>query len=360
MTLTRRGLLKNLAVLGLCYSGIKLPCAAAQIPGHLLRKKSKSKILVVIQLKGGNDGLNTVVPYEDGLYHQARPSLAVSAGDVLKVNNQIGFHPAMTGMHELFKSGRLAIIQAVGYPSHNRSHARSMEIWQTAYPDSIAETGWLGRYIDHAYNDDRDFVPGLSADPDLSKMLHGSGWNIPCDFGIRAFAKDDCRIISSYPQGAFGKDLRSVAGMIRSGLNCPIYGITLDGFDTHCNQSYQHGRLLEELSCGLTALYGDLRSSNLENDVLIFVFSEFGRRLAENSSGGTDHGTSGPVFLLGGAVKGGVYGDHAVLSGLENSELAYKIDFRSVYATILSGWFEIDSKAVLSQRFSDLGFIAKS
>ena len=410
MTISRRDLIKNgLGALAFSFGASEFINLAAQASNLSPRKPGASKILVVVQLSGGNDGLNTVIPYSMGSYYQARPTIGVKGEKVLKLNSDVGFHPAMTGLHELYKLGKVAVVQGVGYPGPNRSHFRSIEIWQTGDAEKIAETGWLGRYLDVCCAGKEDLFPAVNVDPMLPKTLFGSKVNVPSvsniddfrfltdpqfkpdrDVQIKAFndiyesfnvkrphmdllrkAGIDANLASdklhqlvkqynsdiTYPPGTFGNSLKFISQMITGGLNCAIYGASLDGFDTHTNQLTPQGGLLKQLSDGLAAFHNDLKKKQLDDDVVVLVFSEFGRRVAENGGRGTDHGTAAPVLVVGSTVHGGVYGSHPSLTDLDSGDLKYKIDFRNVYATLLNKWMQCDSKAVLGQRFEELGFI---
>ena len=383
---------------------------AAQAANQSPRKIGGSKILIAIQLNGGNDGLNTVIPYSQGSYYQARPAIGIKAEKVLPLNAEIGLHPSMTGLHDLFKAGNVAVIQGAGYPNPNRSHFRSIEIWQTGQPEKISENGWLGRYLDVCCAGKDELFPAVNVDPMLPKTLFGSKVNVPSVSNIEEFkfltdpqykpdrgvqidafndiydsyqlkrphiellrkAGMDANLASDklhqlvknydsqvkYPQGAFGNSMKFISQMITGGLKCPIYGASLDGFDTHTNQLRTQDGLLNQLSDGIAALQSDLKKRGMQDDVVIMVFSEFGRRVAENGGRGTDHGTAAPVLIVGSSVKGGVYGSHPSLTELDAGDLKYKIDFRSIYSTILTGWLQCESKDVLGQKFENLGFIA--
>jgi len=411
MTISRRDLLKyGLGSVAFSLGATQMWGLAAQAAKLAPRQAGRAKILVVVQLSGGNDGLNMVVPYGIGQYYQLRPNIGIPQDKVLKLNQQVGLNPAMGGLHDLFQDGKLAVIQAAGYPSPNRSHFRSIEIWQTADPDKIADTGWLGRYLDIKQGGKDDIFPAVNVDPMLPKTLFGSQVNVPTVSNINDFqfqtdpfyrqdrqsqisafndiyasyglkrpsldvlqkagidanlAADKLHSIvneykgsAKYPDGNFGNSLKFISQMISGGLNCTVYGASLDGFDTHTNQVKQQDGLLKQLSDGIAAFYADLKAQKLENDVVLMTFSEFGRRVAENGGRGTDHGTAEPLFLVGGMIKGGVYGDHASLSDLDNGDLKYQVDFRSVYSCLLDKWLDSDSKGILGRRFEDIGFLA--
>ncbi|MCC7528591.1 MAG: DUF1501 domain-containing protein [Candidatus Melainabacteria bacterium] len=405
MAVSRRKFIHGgLGMLGLALSAQELFKLSAQAA----RAESRRQ-LVLIQLVGGNDGLNTVIPFGNGHYYDARPQIAVPQKDVLKLSDtlQIGLHPTMTGMQELFNSGNLAIIEGTGYASPNRSHFRSIEIWQTAEPDKIGETGWLGRYLDLACGGkEREPLPALNVDAMLPKTLVARKVVVPSvnniyefrfhtdphfrkdrDAQIEAFEDiykdfDSKRphaealrkagleanhasnylltIVKSYkgtvkyPSGKLGDSLKFIAQMISGGVTAPVFTVSQDGFDTHANQQRSQAGLLKQLSDALLAFQNDLKAHSLDDNVVTLVFSEFGRRVQENSGKGTDHGTAEPLFIVGSAVKGGIYGESPSLTWLDNGDLKHTIDFRTAYATILESWLGADSVQVLGKRFEIL------
>ncbi|UJF34333.1 DUF1501 domain-containing protein [Paenibacillus hexagrammi] len=367
----------------------------------------KSPTLVVVQLSGGNDGLNTVIPYTNGRYYDARPTLRYKQEEVLPLNNQIGLHPCLRNLQFMFQDGKLAIVQGVGYPKPDLSHFRSMEIWQTGVPESIATTGWLGRYITSSSADhhlpaiqigagtvNKAFIsPGsdvpvvqsletfrafTSSTPDAyQKNLIKSALNIyqthsQNDYlqvvsqrGLSAFNNLEAikSIVSSYvkkadyPNTQFSQDLQLTAKLISGKAGTQIYYLQLGGFDDHVQEKQQHKETLKTLDDGLGAFFKDLKENGTHNDVIIMVFSEFGRRLRENSSGGTDHGTAAPVFIIGERVKGGLYGSHPNLTTLINGDLKCEVDFRSIYHTIIDKWLHGDATNTLGGTFENLPFI---
>ncbi len=403
MAVSRRKFIHGgLGMLGLMLSAEELFKLSA-----LASDTNNRRQLVLIQLSGGNDGLNTVIPFGTGAYYDARPQIAVPQKDVLKLTDNIGLHPQMTGMQELFNAGNLAIVEGAGYSSPNRSHFRSIEIWQTGEPDKIGDTGWLGRYLDLACSDkERKVLPAVNVDPMLPKTLFARKIVVPSvnniyEFRFRTdprFQKDRdtqieafkdiygdfdskrphaetlkkagleanhasdylLKIIKSYkstvkyPAGRLGDGLKFIAQMISGGVTAPVFTVSLDGFDTHANQQRSQAALLKQLSDALLAFQSDLKAHSLEEKVVTLVFSEFGRRVQENSGKGTDHGTAEPLFILGSAVKGGIYGESPSLTSLDNGDLKHTIDFRTVYATLLERWLEADSVPVLGKRFEIL------
>lgn len=368
-------------------------------------------ILVIVQLAGGNDGLNTLVPFEDANYYRLRPTLGLAKNTVLPLDATLGLHPSCAALHGLFHDGQLAIVQNVGYPNPNRSHFRSSEIWETASgSNDFATTGWIGRYLDNACagRPDADahdplavHLNTLNGTPEtfLSQrdhptfgMLAGSGGRKDSEetrrlleqVAVDAPADDtseasylrhtlmdalvtekkvqsilsDYRPSASYPVNPFAASLRSVAGLIASGLPTRVYFVTLNGFDTHVNQATQQANLLQTLSEGLAAFQKDLVAHRLADQVTTMTFSEFGRRPSENESRGTDHGTAAPLFVLGAQVKGGLHGTPPSLALARNEDVTYSTDFRSVYATMLERWLEAPSGDILGGKFDRLPLFA--
>jgi uncharacterized protein (DUF1501 family) len=369
------------------------------------------RILVVLQLAGGNDGLNTIVPFTSDDYYRARPALAIPRQNVLRVNEEIGLHPALTELKALYDEGRMAIVQGVGYPNPNRSHFRSMEIWETAADsDRTLRYGWIGRYFDNACSGEPkptlgvcvgnnapltfrntrqvgvtlqnpnqyqwaggDAMDGTGGGKQTFRKLNepkagpGAG---ALDFLQRTalnaqVSSDQIRTAAArhrptvtYPNnGPLGSSLRLIASLIAGGIGSRIYYASIGGFDTHSNQRGQHQQLLTQLGAAVRAFYQDLKTQGNADKVLVMTFSEFGRRVAENASGGTDHGTAAPLFLFGNPVKAGLYGRQPSLTELDHGDLRFSTDFRSVYATVLERWLGADSARVLGARFSLLDCI---
>jgi uncharacterized protein (DUF1501 family) len=365
------------------------------------------RILVLVQLAGGNDGLNTLVPFDDPAYHALRPNIALKAKDVLGVSDHLGLHPSCAPLHALLKEGRLGIVQNVGYPNPNRSHFRSTEIWETAAEaDQSLSSGWIGRYLDNAcLGQPADQTPeaihinaevpqsfggtvphntyGLSlgaragrAGRDDAALLERLAANPPQEDDhsnntfLRATLMDSLvaekriqRIIdtnkpeTTYPGGNFAQALRNVAGLIAAGLSTRVYFVSLGGFDTHANQVNSHANLLKNLSEGLAAFQKDLTARRLDDQVLTMTFSEFGRRPNENESRGTDHGTAAPLFVMGRQIQGPLHGTAPDLKVEKNADLAFTTDFRSVYATVLDRWLDAPADAILGAAHPRLGFL---
>lgn len=361
-------------------------------------------ILVVVQLSGGNDGLNTVIPYEDDLYYENRFTLALGKNLVHKIDDQLGLHPAMDEMSKLFKDGKLAVIQGVGYPNPNRSHFESMDLWHTAHRSSAQrKTGWLGRYLDSVARGRDADLPGVHFGGEEQPLaLAAENVRVPSLKSLREFrleARHDKNIAAAveelssldrspendlltfvqdsttaaleasrrleksaarfesqadYPASGLAQKLKSVASLIHADMPTRVYYVTLGGFDTHANQSAAHYGLLNELSSAVTAFMTDLSKQQKDQRVMMMMFSEFGRRVKENASGGTDHGAAAPVLLAGGKLNGGVIGDYPSLADLDDGDQKFHTDYRQVYATLLEDWLGWDSKEVLGGEFKKL------
>lgn len=386
---------------------------AGDVPATQLGSGKDGKILIVVQLSGGNDGLSMVVPYADDIYHRARGDLAHGPKTVLRLNDYIGLHPNLTGLKDLYDDGMLSVVQGVGYPNPNRSHFKSMDIWHTARPDDeSAADGWLGRYFDNTC-DGSDPHAGVSIgetlplsmqgervmpisfespgsyryngrDRDRYEILNGITptkvdadvfktrvWRDESETGKIATADEqldflhrtalDAQVSSdriirltqkytpgvNYPSGAFGSGLKTVAAMIAGGLSTRVYYVNLGGFDTHAGQRNRHDRLMKELSDGLAALWADLRHQKNAERVMVMTFSEFGRRVQANASGGTDHGAAAPMLLMGANLKDGIIGKHPSLRDLDQGDLKHGIDFRNVYGGLLQQWLDTPARAIL-------------
>ncbi len=333
--------------------------------------------VVFIQLNGGNDGLNTFVPYQDALYHKYRPAIALSKNEVLSVAGGMAFHPSLKGLAAMQQAGDLAVIQNVGYPEPVRSHFRSQEIWNTASASNqYLSEGWLGRYLDQHYKEHHptgalniDTVDNLAikgvepnnitvSDPGKLKLNTDSGTklsdNPQLDFvkKVAASLSDGSREIqkaldkaarnrNTYPDNPLSKNLEWISRLIKGGLNSKVYYTSLNGFDTHDNQLKVHAARLSSLNDAVHAFYTDLKSAGKLQEVTIVVFSEFGRRVADNGRG-TDHGTAAPMFIIGGKNKGKILGGNPNLADLDNGDLKHEIDFRSVYAALLKNKYDFD------------------
>jgi uncharacterized protein (DUF1501 family) len=365
---------------------------------------STGKRLIVIQLSGGNDGLNSVVPFRNDLYYQARPSLGLKDDDIIKITDEVALNSNLQGLADLFAGGNMAIINSVGYPNPNRSHFRSMDIWQSASDENqYLYSGWIGRYLDATCNGtcakpysaiEIDDTLSLSLKGDIMKglafsrpsILHSTSQN-PIIRGVANEYKpnndhpeveylqktlaetmesadyiyEHSKIFKSqrtYPTNNFGSRLKTITELICSGCNSSVYYISLPGFDSHVAQRGQQGRALKNLSEGLTVFCQDLKDNDKFNDTVIMTFSEFGRRVAQNASGGTDHGTANNIYIIGGKLaKPGIYNAMPDLQNLDEGDLIFNTDFRQVYATMLEKVLGVDSEKVLGKKFDLMSFV---
>ena len=378
---------------------------------------SVSRNLVVIYLAGGNDALSTLIPYTDPFYYSRRPAIAVPTGQVLQIGSDssgkpLGLHPRLTGLQTIFNQGRLAIVQRAGYQNSSRSHFQGTDIWGTADPNNPGGLGWLGRYLD-TLPMPIDPLAGWNTSGATYRALAGANIAVPSitdprnysfaspntgaeavnernsairlaslagpdrpnlsfvnTSAMEAFATLD-RVGSvvnyqssvTYPNNGFGAALKTVAGSIAGGIGTRVYWVQTGGFDTHSGQGNAGGggyaTLMATVGDGILAFYNDLQNQGLLSSTLMIQFSEFGRRISENGSQGTDHGAGGMMMAIGGAVRGGIYGTAANLNPtpgnptLENAggDVTYETDFRSVYAQVLDGWMGTDSAAILGGNF---------
>jgi len=367
------------------------------------------RILVVVQMGGGNDGLNTVVPFSSDAYYRARPTLAVPQKDIVRLNDEVGLHPALAPLKGLYDDGAMAVVQGVGYPNPSRSHFKSMEIWHTADPDGrIVRYGWIGRYFDSKCLGCERPTVGVNVGPamplamqaeggmgvslenpetfqwlpgfdgigaqemqELFRLLNAPAPNEPGTIDFLRHTAMNAYISSEqvrgavraykggieYPNTQFASSLRLIAQMIAGRLTTKVYYAHMTGFDTHAAQRGVHENLLEQLAGGVAAFYRDLEAQGNAGRVLVLAFSEFGRRVAENGSGGTDHGTAAPMFVFGKGLKGGLHGQQPSLTDLADGDLKHSLDFRSVYATVLDRWLGADPQKILGHSFEQVGFI---
>ena len=399
MLITRRGFLKGAAIVA--ASGSFAPSFLTRTAYTALAAGANQ--LVVVQLSGGNDGINMVIPYGTPQYAQSRPTLAVPQDQVLPLDANTGLHPNLKSLKALFDQKQLAVVQGVGYPNPNRSHFQSMQIWQTASPDNSQQTGWLGRY-DEAYLQgqrlgalnfgeqlprtfwtDHTVVPSIGSlnnyqfltDPKapddkqaqidaINKIFNTPVGRDAADFfrqsAIDAFqtaadlkaAVAGSKSAAQYPATALGRSLQLVGQLVGTNLGTRIYYVSMGGFDTHSGEKGTHDRLMQQLNDALDAFVKDLQARGTFGSTAILTFSEFGRRVKENGSGGTDHGTAEPMFLLGGGVQGGLYGAYPSLSDLDVGDLKFSTDFRGVYGTVVSDWLGADPGPVLGGSFPKL------
>jgi len=362
-----------------------------------------NKVLVVLQLSGGNDGLNTVIPIRNDIYYKERPRLGVTKDKSLLLTDETGLHPSLTTFKELYDDGSLGILNGVGYPNPDRSHFRSMDIWHSASNSTeYIYTGWLGRYLDAQCAGCDKPTQALEIDDVLSMALKGEqvkglAMNDPRRLyntanekffkDIAANHKDEmgeqpvdylyktmAETISSadyifqqsklrpsktvYPNTELGKSFQTISSLIQSDINTKVYYLSLGSFDTHVAQEMQQKRLFTEMNEAIKAFVKDLKANNRFDDVLLTTFSEFGRRVSQNASGGTDHGTANNMFFVGGGLKQkGVLNAMPDLRNLEDGDLKHSVDFKDVYATILKNWLNADDKKILNHQFNYLSFV---
>jgi len=391
--------------------------APAFLSSVALAQGVRSRNLVVVYLNGGNDALSTMVPYQDPFYYSRRPALAIPAGQVLQIGSDgsgktLGLHPRLTGLRNIFNEGRLAVVQRTGYLNSSRSHFQELDIWGTADPTAPTGLGWLGRYLD-TLPAPVDALTGWSSMRETPRALVARNVGVPAIPDARAYSFSSpndgaeafielvaaSRIAShvpinrphlsfvngsirgaletldrvasvtayastvTYPNSGFALALRTVAAAIVRGIGTKVFWVQTGGFDTHASQGNAgagaYGDLMGTFGDGLSAFYMDLRNQGLLNDTLVLQFSEFGRRINENGSQGTDHGAAGLMMAIGGAVRGGIYGTAASLDPnpdnptLENSggDVRFETDFRAVYARVLDGWLGADSASLLGGNF---------
>ncbi|MBI3861983.1 MAG: DUF1501 domain-containing protein [Planctomycetia bacterium] len=402
MPISRRDFLASSAALA-CATGasafwksVALAAPAADQPG------AADTILVVIELTGGNDGLNTVIPHGDPAYAAARPKLKPAGNRIVRINDSLAFHPALGGLAKLLERSQLTILQGVGYPNPNRSHFTSMDIWHTAMLTPEEAYGWLGKGIEKLGSAINGIAVGGDTTPralsgptgravtlrtlaDYDLQVAGSGDSdrrrlVIQNFAARASAdsgdladlvrqssRETYRSLArlrqiaarydtpvKYPTTGLAGRLKLVAQLIAAGVPERVYYTSLGGFDTHSNQGEQHHNLLAELSGAIEAFQSDIAHHGQQKRVLTVTFSEFGRRVKENASLGTDHGAASQMFAVGEAVNAGPLGDHPSLTDLDDGDLKFHTDFRRVYATILDQWLKVPSAEILGAEFKPI------
>jgi uncharacterized protein (DUF1501 family) len=384
---------------------------ALPAPGlmRFARAATGGRTLISIQLNGGNDTLNTVIPYADPIYHSIRGSLAIPAGNVLKLTTQLGLHPSLGALHALWSQGKLAIIPGVGYPAFNYSHFKATQIYASADPTLATTTGWFGRSLDllKSYQT-LDALAGLTIGNSASTLLNAakvysplvpasagsftlpamsagqaaalavmlnqpySGSNLLFDavLGNGRAALETVAMVQAaaalptsvtYPTSAFGNSLHTTAQLLRQDTEVALVALQQGTYDTHNNQLGQHAAQLQDLSAGIAAFWADLAAHGLQDRVVMFIWSEFGRRITPNASAGTDHGSAHAALVIGNRVRGGLYGAAPSLASgdiVDGGNLRMQTDFRSVYASLLSSWLGLDDRAILGDAWPTIGFIA--
>jgi uncharacterized protein (DUF1501 family) len=368
----------------------------------LITVETGYKRLVIIQLSGGNDGLNTLIPYRDDNYYKSRPTIGLKKESIINLDNELGFHPSLLPLKKLYDKGYVSIINNVGYPNPNRSHFRATDIWQTASrSNQYLQSGWVGRYLDNfnqkpygaieineslslalkgenlngmaiknpniLYKTTQDpYLKNIAKHYEASHLSeHNLGYLYKTMIDTESSAKyiyETSKTVSTtidYPKYGFSNQLKTTAKFINSGLKTKIFYADLNGFDTHVNQINTHKRLLKIYADSMDAFVKDLQSQNTFNDTLILTFSEFGRRVKQNRGNGTDHGSANTLFIIGGNLKTpGIYNKMGSLENLdENGDIKFEIDFRTIYATVLKKWLNVNDYVVLNQSFNQLDFI---
>lgn len=398
------GAISGLTVVGSVDHVFARALAATPLPGL---PGSADRTLVLVNLQGGNDGLNCVVPHGDPRYYSLRPNIGIARSDVLAIDGEIGLNPNMKSFKGMYDAGMVAIVQGVGYPDPDHSHFRSTEIWQTAAPTKYLHTGWLGRYLDDAGLPKANLFNGVAVSPVLPEVLMADAVDVPAIPSERGYGllsdrngasraaytqvvRDEkypftspylahvmeiedhsqrgseelpkllagYKAAGSYPATPLGRSLSLAAQIVGSKLGTRVIYVQHGSFDTHVQQVATQNRLLGEFSDAMKAFYDDLAAHGNDKNVLTVTFSEFGRRLVENASHGTDHGEASPLFLVGGGVKGGTYGASPDLAGNALGNLPFTTDFRSVYATVLERWLGRPSGKILDGTFATLPVLA--
>jgi uncharacterized protein (DUF1501 family) len=392
-------------------AGVSFVSLAGGVPRLLAQAAEASAVadrndhvLVVVELAGGNDGLNTLVPFENPLYYQNRPTLGVAKDQVVKLSDQLGLHPRMTALGELFREGHLAIVQGVGYPEPDRSHFRSMEIWHTASTEARPPVaGWLGRLLDATAAENPEQFAGLTLTGSLPQALRATKVTVPVVEQLQSFsgggqeaspqdalvrklstspggggpvefmrgqavtvylaaqrlkdASSRYRSTIDYPESPLAGQLRQAAEIIAADLGVRVLFASQDGYDTHAEQAESHAELLAQLSEAVAAFQHDLAQQKMADRVVLLVFSEFGRRVDENASRGTDHGAANCLFIVGAPVKGGLFGQYPSLAQLGDGDLIYNTDFRSIYSTLLDRWLGCLANRVLKGEYPTLDLL---
>ncbi len=361
------------------------------------------KALVVVQLSGGNDGLNTIIPYRNDIYYKGRPQIGIKRSDALALTDDVGINPSLKTLKALYDGGHVSIVNGVGYPQPDRSHFRSMDIWQSGSTSAeLITSGWLGRYLDNACADcNVHNAMAIEVDDSLSLAMKGENNKAIAVRDINRFREaaannyfkklashsdehdahlagylyktlrettsaadyiyDQSKIYNSaqsYPDTQIGKRMKTIGSLIISGSETQVYYVSHGSFDTHVDQADRQNKLFEQLDGALGALVSDLKTNGRFDDVMIMTFSEFGRRVAENASNGTDHGTASSMFFIsGGLKKAGLYNDLPDLSNLDDGDLIYSTDFKQVYATVLDNWLQSNSQQILGRKYEHLSFV---
>lgn len=420
MKLTRRAMIKDgfLAV----SAGMIMPAIfsrgiasarAQSIDGSRIAQLAGDRTLIVVQMAGGNDGLNTVIPFTDPLYHQMRPTLGIPDAKVIHLDTRLGLHPNLAPLKQIWDAGHMAVVEGVGYPNQSLSHFQAMDIWQTLDLNGTGSQGWLGKLVSGWVDQDGHPFKAMDIGVQTAQALASISAPVPTLASVNTYriypdpvdtdngnarlqalmklynsypktspyaalldttalsAQDGSNQLHTadakyqaavtYPQGPFAAGLKILAEAIVQGLGLRVGYVTLGGFDTHANQQTTHDTLMKTLADGLVAFYTDLSKHGKADAVVVMTWSEFGRRVEENGSQGTDHGTAAPMFVLGNPINKGVFGEPPSLSNLDTAgNMKYTTDFRSVYATVLDRWLGASSQDVLGGSFGSQNFLPAS
>lgn len=397
----RRDFLKSTALISGAYM---MPAFLKPLEAMAKSQLTGYKNLVIIQLSGGNDGLNTIIPYGNDIYYQKRKTIAINKPDIITLNDMQGLNPNLSALKEIYDQGWMSIVNSVGYPNPDRSHFRSMDIWQTASDSNqFLTTGWIGRYLDSNCQTCKNPYTAIEVDDTLSLAMKGANmkgiavqdpnklyqatrepfFKDLVDEHDNAHLNEDnlgylyktmietyssadyiqktskvYNVTATYPTTGLGNQLKNVSKFINSGLQTRVYYVSLSGFDTHVGQQNQQGRQLKIYGDAVAAFVKDLKQTGKLDDTLIMTFSEFGRRVEQNASNGTDHGTANNVLIFGGKLKKpGIFNDAPDLVQLDNGDLKYQIDFRDIYATLLDKWLDVNNTQILNKNFAGLGLV---
>jgi uncharacterized protein (DUF1501 family) len=417
MKLSRRAMIKDgmlvvsagMVMPSIFSRGVASAHSLSQQGAHFAQAAS-NRTLIVVQMAGGNDGLNTVIPYTDAMYRKMRPTLGIPEAQVLTLDGRLGFHPNLAPLKKLWDAGHLAVVEGVGYPNSSLSHFQAMDIWQTLDLNGVGTQGWLGKLVSGWVDKDGHPFKALDIGTQTAQALSSLNAPVPTLTNVKSYrlapdpqdgdggstrlqalmklynsyprtapyaalldttaidaqtggkqlqdADANYHSTVTYPQDSFGQGLKVLAEAIVADLGLRVGYVTLGGFDTHANQQDTHAQLLKALADGLAAFYEDLVQHGKADNVVVMTWSEFGRRVEENGSQGTDHGTAAPMFVLGNPVSKGIYGEPPSLSSLDNfGNLKYTTDFRSIYATMLDRWLGASSKDILGGSFGAQNFL---
>jgi uncharacterized protein (DUF1501 family) len=395
MNTNRRSFLSNAAGLAIAGTGLSFAVQGVSLAQSVAAAAAGNykNLLILVELKGGNDGLNTVVPYTSEAYRSLRPNIAIAKGKELQLSEAVGLHPSLVGLKSIWDDKQLAVVQGVGYPQPNLSHFRSIEIWDTASKSSeYLDDGWLTRVFEQRPAPKQYAVDGVIVGANEMGPLTGHGSRAIALSSTRNFAQQarlaktlndtgnealkhilkverdiassaakivtEVNFKTEFPKSGFGNSVKTAAELAANKSGVAVIRLSHGGFDTHANQPGTHANLLKDLDEGLAALKAALQEIGRWNDTVIATYSEFGRRPKENQSNGTDHGTVAPHFVMGGRVNGGLYGQMPDVAKLDGSgNLAYAVDFRNIYASLLEDWWKVDSNNALKGKFEKLPLI---